>query len=229
MLKARAVIAVTAAALLAGEGYAADLAAGRGTFGPPNVASPGRDTTRELRWDSGTASWLVAWYSGAGSWVGNDFDISTIKTYPFVRTVRVYSYPAWPNRSWDGCRIGIYSFARGVPGAMIWPTSGQGKFVKGNMPGYGWNDFAVNWALPRGVRTFLPAVEQFYNYPNCDAHAVDNNRSFLRHSWAYHQGVWQPNSNEFGYYNVMLRVVMDDEHNPGVAPTSIGRIKAFYY
>lgn len=229
MLKAQTVIAVTVAALFGTEARAVDVAAGRAAHDPATVTSSGRDATRELKWDSGTASWLVAWYSGAGSWVGNDFDLSAVKTYPFLRTVRFYSYPGWPNRSWDGCRIAVFSFARGVPGAMIWPTSGQAKFVKGKTSGYGWQEFAVNWNLPSGVRTFLPAVEQFYDYPSCDPHAVDDNPSFLKHSWAYYQGVWQLNSNKYGYYNVMLRVVVDDEHNPGVAATSIGRLKALYY
>jgi hypothetical protein len=216
---------MTAVALAAG---AADQVVEPATPGAAKVPARGRDGTFELKWDSGTASWLIAWRSGAGTWVGNDFDVSTVKTYPHIRTIRVYSTPTWPNGSWEGFYIGIYAFAGGVPGSMMWPPGGRGKYVKGTTSGYGWQIFTVDWNLPSGVRKFAPALEQFYDFPNCDPHLVDDNATFRKHSWAYYQGNWHPLTNTTGYYNLMLRVVVDDEHNPGVAPTTVGRIRALY-
>ncbi len=228
MLKAHCVAAVAAAAWAVGVAGAADHALARAP-GPPAAAPGERDGTLELKWDSGGASWLIAWLSGAGVWVGNDFDISTVKTYPYVEKVRLYSTPTWPNGSWDGFYLAIYSFAGNVPGSIMWPGGGRGRFVRGTTNGYGWQAFGVNWALPSGVRKFAAAVEQFYDYPNCDPHIVDDNPTFRQHSWAYYQGSWNPLTNKTGYYNLMLRVIVDNDHNPAVEPASVGRVKALYY
>lgn len=219
----------TAAALFATMAAAADHVAERAPADAAGASPPGRDGTLELTWDSGKASWLIAWRSGAGTRVGNDFDVATLKTYPHVRTIRVYSSPAWPNGTWDGFYIGVYALAGGVPASMMWPPGGRGRYVKGTTSSYGWQIFAVDWTLPSGVRKFVPAVEQYYDFPNCDPHVVDDNATFRKHSWAYYQGNWHPLTNKTGYYNLMLRVVVDDEHNPGVAPATVGRVKALYY
>lgn len=208
---------------------AADHVAAPAPYDAPPANPPGRDGTLELKWDSGKASWLIAWRSGAGTWVGNDFDVATVKTYPFIRAIHVYSTPTWPNGTWDGFYLGVYAFTGGVPASMMWPPGGRGRYVKGTTSGYGWQVFAVNWSLPSGSRAFVPAVEQFYDYPNCDPHLVDDNATFRQHSWAYYQGNWHPLTNITGYYNLMLRVVVDNEHNPGVAPATVGRVKALYY
>jgi hypothetical protein len=229
VLKLREVTAIAAAALTITVAGAADHVVERAAAGPAAAAPRGCDGTLELQWDSGKPSWLITWRSGAGVWVGNDFDISTVKTYPYLRKVRLYSTPTWPNGSWDGFYLAVYSFAGGVPGSMMWPAGGRGKYVRGTTTGYGWQNFDVGWALPSGVRRFAAAVEQFYDYPNCDPHLVDDNPTFRKHSWAYYQGNWHPLSNKTGYYNLMLRVIVDDDHNPGVAPATVGRVKALYY
>jgi hypothetical protein len=212
-------------ALLAAGAWAADMIVEKA---PPaaSIEEPsGYDATVELKWDTGATAWVVAYYTGAGAWVANDFDISTVKTYPYVQSIRMFCYSLWPNTGWDGGRLGVYSYAGGVPGSLIWGP----KFI---MPtgGNGFKDFEVGWSLPGGLKKFLPAYEQYYNYPNCDPHVIDNNPTFLHHSWSYFGGSWQPYSNSTpGYYNIMLRVIMDNEHNPGVAPTSVGRVKALYF
>lgn len=229
MAKLQRTVAIAAAALTAVVTGAADHIVERAPADPAIVAPRGCDGARELKWDSGQPSWLIAWRSGAGTWVGNDFDISTVKTYPYVRKVRLYSTPTWPNGSWDGFYLAVYSFAGGVPGSMMWPAGGRGKYVRGSTPSYGWQEFNVNWALPAGVRKLVAAVEQFYDYPKCDPHIVDDNQTFRKHSWTYYQGNWHLLTNKTGYYNLMLRVVVDDEHNPGVEPVALGRVKALYY
>jgi len=212
-------------ALIAAGAWAADMVVEKAPPATTIEGSPNYDGTFELKWDTGRASWFIVWITGAGVWVANDFDISTVKTYPYIKSMRLYSGPAWPNGSWDGFRLGVYSFTGGVPGSLIWGP----KFATGTSTAWAWNDFSVDWLLPSGVKKFLPAMDQFYNYPNCDPHAVDSVMGNRGHSWMYSGGTWRPLTNDTGYYNLMLRVVMDNEHNPGVTPTSVGRVKALYY
>jgi hypothetical protein len=60
---------------------------------------------------------------------------------------------------------------------------------------------------------------------------IDNNPTFMGHSWQYLQGQWQPFSqdNVLPYRNVMIRMIVDNEQNKAVSPSSIGRVKALYY
>ncbi len=193
---------------------------------PRAVTTPDLDGSRVLKWDSGTPKYFIAWYTGAGVWVGNDFDISTVRTYAGVKRVWLYSTPAWPNGQWDGWRLAIYKFAGGAPGSLLWGPA----WGKGTSGTYGWNPFDVNWVLPGGVRAFVPAFEQYYNYPNCDPFALDDNATFQGHSWLYYEGEWAAlHTSVDPYRNLMLRVVVDDEQNPGVASASLGRVKALYY
>lgn len=193
------------------------------------VEAPGYDSTVELSWDSGFGRWWLAWYTGADAWVGNDFDVSTLKTYGGLKTMRVQLRNDWPNTGWDGGRIAVFAFVGSVPGSIMWPTSGTPKFV---MPSgaTGWKDFDVSWVLP-GAKKFLPAWEQFYNNPACDPFLIDNNPTFMGHSWQYLSGSWTPfeQSNIAPYRNVMIRMIVDNEQNDAVSPSSIGRVKALYY
>jgi hypothetical protein len=218
-------------ALLAAGAWAADFDAKEATASP-NIATPqGYDATYECKWDSGGGRWWIAWYTGAGSWVGNDFDISTIKTYGGMKTLRTESQFSWPNTGWDGFRVGIYAFAGGIPGSMMWPTGGGGYFFKPSGPAY-WQDIPIGWVLPSGVKKFVAAVEQFYNYPNCDPFMLDGNPTFVGHSWQYYEGKWEyyvGSEQTAPYRNVMVRMVIDNEQNPAVMPTSFGRVKALYH
>ncbi|UCH78546.1 MAG: hypothetical protein JSU81_00950 [Candidatus Coatesbacteria bacterium] len=173
------------------------------------------DGTVWLSWDNGTASGTNVTLP---QWVGHDFDLSTLAHYTYVRRFRMYMR-AWPNRRWDGGRIGIYSFGGGVPGSLLWGP----KFVTPTREG--WNDFAVGYYLG-ARRKFLPAWETFYNYPDGDTLCLDTGPA-RAHTWAYYGGQWQ--SFEGPNANLMLRVQVDDEHNPSVAPASLGRVKALYW
>ena len=140
-------------ACVAGGAWAADVAVDRAHAGPSVAEAPGYDNTVELSWDSGLGRWWLIWYTGADWWVGNDFDVSTIKTYGGLKTMRLQLRVDWPNVGWDGGRIAVFSFAGGVPGSIMWPTSGTPKFV---MPtgATGWKDFDVTWVLP-GAKKFM--------------------------------------------------------------------------
>lgn len=191
----------------------------------------GTDGTHELKWDIGTRRWSLAWFTGLDTWVGNDFDISTISSYKAISKFRIYTRGAWPNGRWDGVRLAIYNFST-VPGSMLWPTAGGGYFFKPSAPiqGHIWVECDINWTCP-SVK-FLAAQEQFYNYPNCDVFELDNSTVFKGHSWQYYQGSWDPykssNPPVAPYRNIMIRIVVNNE-TVNVAPTSLGRVKALYY
>ncbi|UCH77861.1 MAG: hypothetical protein JSU81_09060 [Candidatus Coatesbacteria bacterium] len=230
-------IIITALAVLTAPLWAADFVVDGGPYGSsPAVSTPALtdQSTVELKWDNGQRRWSVAWYTGAGYWVGNDFDISTLDTsYVKILKYKYYTRGAWPNQGWEGMRFGIYSFGGGVPGSRLWPTSGGGYFWKVNagINAHIWAEFDINWTCP-SVK-FLPAQEQFYNYPQCDPFSLDNNTSFVGHSWEYSQGTWKPfpeYSNLVPYRNLMIRVwVETGVEYPGVEPSSLGRVKALYY
>jgi hypothetical protein len=221
----------------AGAATAADLvAAGPPTTGPtPPMSYLAADgPTHELSWDNGTRRWSLVWYTGTGSWVGNDFDVSTLlaagesaKLWRF----KMYTRGDWPNTVWDGFRFAVYNYSGGVPGSMLWPTSGVGYFFKpasANM-GHIWVECDINWMCP--TTSFIVAEEQFYNNPNCDVFAIDSNPTPLYHSWQYYGGSWSrfSTSSVAPYRNIMIRVIVETDNFTTVAPTSLGRVKALYY
>jgi hypothetical protein len=189
---------------------------------------PAYDDERELKWDSGARKWWLCWFYSSNTWVGNDFDVSTISAYRGVKAIRVLSTPEWPNEAWDGFRFGIYDFTGAAPGSLIWPTWSGGFFYKFTGE-EGWKDVPVDWVLPRGVTAFVAAMEQAYNYPNADPHALDDNPTFVGHSWTCMRGEWRPYemAGLYPYRNVMMRVVVSNVL--AVTPTSLGRVKALYY
>jgi hypothetical protein len=210
---------VVAVAGLAG---AADFAID-GPATPAKYVGAAADAEMELAWDNGTRQWSISWYTGVGSWVGNDFDLSTLTSYRAIEKIRFYSRDTWPNNQWDGCRIGVYAFSS-VPGSLLWgPT-----FCIGSGTGHTWCDFTVGWTLPAGMDSFVAAVEQYYNYPDCDPFGLDINPTFVGRSWEHYRGEWSPLSTSVNpYRNLMLRVVVVNE-KLNVIPSSLGRVKATY-
>lgn len=217
--------------------FAAALFCGGAAYGAEYVAQPekatpdGRlpnDTEYELKWDTGVPHSRFCWYSGAGSWVANDFDVSTLKTSHIKLTrLGVYSQAWWPNGRWDGFRVALWG---GRGRCIIWPESGKAKYVKPSGT-EGWKWFDVNWTLPKWNYLFLAAMEQRYNYPNCDPFYVDDNPTFRRHSWERYGGLWYRFETMWEpYWNIMIRVYVETGHTfPGVQSTSLGRVKALYY
>ena len=217
--------------------WAADVAVdGGGSYAAPAYAAPTPydQATMELKWDNGLRRWSVIWYTGAGAWVGNEFNTSTLKTkYVKILKFKMYTRDDWPNTQWDGFRIAFYDFRGGVPGSMLWPTGGTGYFFKpSGLHGHVWVECDINWNCPSV--SFVAAEEQFYNNPLGDPWSVDNNPTFLGHSWNYYEGSWGPLTGvrvEIApYFNLMVRVWVEPGIVfPGVAPSSIGRVKALYY
>ncbi|UCH78545.1 MAG: hypothetical protein JSU81_00945 [Candidatus Coatesbacteria bacterium] len=182
------------------------------------------DGRLELKWDNGLGAWVMCWYTGADSWVGNDFDISTLGGSWWIETIRVMSTASWPNGRWDGFRLGVYAFAGSLPGSRFHGP----LYVRGGGSGYRWCDFDFGmwvWSL-LGHKRFVVSLEQYYNYPACDPYVLDNNRTFQGHSWQYQGGRWEPLVGTAGYRNLMVRVVISDLM--AVTPASLGRVKALY-
>lgn len=216
-MKGMKVVLMFSASVVWGADLAVEVAAPQPAAAePPAPATP---ETHELKWDSGNRGISLYWYTGAGSWVGNDFDISTIATYNTIRYIRMFTTGSY------GMRYGIFGFGA-IPGSLLWgpyfyrPTTGSG---------WRWVDVPVNWTLPPATRKFVAAAEQYYNYPYCDGFALDNNPTFMWHSWQYYQGAWSPMEGypSYPYRNLMLRVVVAAD-NADVAPMSFGRVKALY-
>ena len=219
-----------AALLCAGAVWAADAVVDGGPTAFVVSEGAGRDGTMELKWDNGQLGWSIVWDPGYEStWVGNDFDVGTLKwARAVILKFKFYTCGAWPNEGWDGVRLGFYSFGGGVPGSMLWPTSGGGYFFKpsAGIQAHIWVECDINWVCPS--TKFVAAEQQFYRYPQCDPFSLDNNTSFQGCSWQYSQGVWSPYEGFYVYRNVMIRVFVDEDTS-AVAPTSVGRVKALYY
>jgi opacity protein-like surface antigen len=214
---------ILAALAAAAAAFAADYVVERAPAGP---AQPplNEDAVVDLQWDNGTRSNYICFYSGAGTWLVNDFDLSQIPDYTRVTRLLVYTSPTWPNAQWDGFRIGLYGFSGSTPTSLLWGP----KFVKAGLTSAGWANFSVAWTLPPTQLRFAAGFEQYYNYPTCDPHTVDNNRTFRLHSWLYYGGTWRSYTNSTGYYNLMIRVRVSNAY-VGLTPTSVGRVKALYY
>jgi len=214
------------AAVLAYGAWGADYVVERAPEATAAPGASGYDAALELKYDSGTRSYFLAYYTGRGAWVGNHFDITMISGYRAIGKINVYSTPSWPNPKWDGFNVGIYAFAGGKPTSLLWGP----KYFKPGRAGAGWCSCPVKWTLPSGNNAFVAAFEQFYNYPTMDPFAIDNNRTFVGHSWEYYRGDWRFFTNLYTapYRNVMIRVFVNNT-TVGVAPTSLGRVKALYY
>lgn len=223
-IRKRVIVSAALAALCVAGAWGADAVVSPPVPTVSAAPADGSDTALELKYDNGTRSYFMSWISGAGAWVGNDFDISAISEYRAIVRVRVYSNPAWPNSRWDGFNVGIYAFAGGQPGSLLWGP----EYFKPTRTGYGWCNCAVGWTLPAVNKAFVAAFEQFYNYPNNDPYALDTNRTFEGHSWQYYAGIWRQLTGAGGYRNLLLRVVVNNV-TVGLAPTSLGRVKALYY
>ncbi len=65
------VLAITAALLVGGSVWAADVAVdGGGSYAGPGLTEPAslNPATMELMWDNGLRRWSIAWYTGADTW-----------------------------------------------------------------------------------------------------------------------------------------------------------------
>lgn len=217
-------VVVAALAAISAAAWAADIYAAPTAPAAAGGIYDDSDAALELKYDSNTRSFFFVNLTGSGYWVGNDFDLSAISEYRAITRIRVYSWGGWPNARWDGFRVGIYAYAGGQPGSILWGP----KYFKPTRASYGWCNCAVGWTLPAGNRGFVAAAEQYYDYPAVDPFAVDNNTTFMDHSWSRQGTSWVKFPGIVSYRNLMLRVVVNNV-TVNVAPSSVGRVKALYY
>jgi len=210
-------------ALCAGAAWAGGLSFNPGPRGAVAPEGDEADTALELEYDTGTRQYLCVSFYGADRWFGVDFDISQFPEYRGVTRVRVFSDPGWPQPGWDGFNVALFELSGGVPGSIIWGP----KFIRPRRTTPGWVRCRVNWTLPVGTDNFIAAVEQHYDYPECDCYAVDDNPEAGGHSWQYYDGSWGSYPGNMGYKNIMIRVTVNDA-TVDVKPTSLGRVKALY-
>ncbi|UCE27461.1 MAG: hypothetical protein JSW52_01535 [Candidatus Coatesbacteria bacterium] len=215
------------AALSADFGLRIDGPADTGGGNPPVYV------TQELGWDSGIKSYSICWYDPTNRWLAVDFDASDVTTTPVITKARFFTRDDWPNEGYDGFKVAIYSWSNDEPGTIIWPEDDdEGQlFVPGGLPhGDVWADMQINWTYsdPR----FVVAVNQYYDEPDCDPLALDDNDVPSEHSWMFVNNDWDlfdPSSLNIDYANLMIRAVVQDmgtEHT--FTPASFGQIKALY-
>jgi len=220
----RVLVILASAALCAGAAWPSDLAVNPG---PRGAAAPDEaevDAGLELKYDTGTRSYLSISFYGADHWYGNGFDISQFSEYRGVMNIKVFSDPGWPQPGWNGFNVAIFDFVGSVPASILWGP----KFVKPRRTTPGWCKFTVNWTLPAGNDRFVAAMEQYYDYPECDCFAQDDNPTSAGHSWQYFNDAWAPYGGNYGYKNLMVRVIVNNA-TVSVTPTSLGRVKSLYY
>ncbi len=188
-------------------------------------------STLELAWDNGTRMYHVAWGTLAqGRLVGNDFGTSTLKTsHVKILKLKFYTSDVWPNYGWEGFYLSVYAFRGGMPNEKLWPSSGRGYFFKpSGVHGHVWVECPINWICP--TMAFVAAQEQWFFYPNCDPFCLDTNPTYKTHSWIYIFNNWSGMNLLVPYQNLMFRALVETGYEfPGVAPTSLGRVKALYY
>ncbi len=176
----------------------------------PQAPNPrGTDGTMELKWDSGSPGYYIQWYTGSGAWVMNQFDTATISGYNHVDSVRFYA------QSPGTGRIKVAS------GSQVWGPEFR------TCTAAGWNELSVDWTLPGGATDLGVYWEQFYNYPSGLGFYLDGQNGTGSHSWYYYNGWYPITSLGYGNRAVLLRAVVSN--NSGVAPSSLGRVKALYF
>jgi len=217
-----------AAALSADVGLRIDGPADPGDGNPPVYV------TEELSWDNGVKSHSICWYESSNRLLAVDFDASEVSAAPVITKARFFTRDDWPNEGYDGFEVAIYSWSNDddQPGSIIWPETGEAQlFVPGGLPhGDVWADMQINWTCPS--HRFVIAVNQYYDEPDCDPLALDDNKIPSGHSWMFVNNKWDlfdPSSLNFDYANLMIRAFVQDMGTKQTfTPASFGRIKVLY-
>lgn len=195
--------------------------------------------TDELSWDSGRRSYSLCWYEGRENWLAVDFDASEISPTPYITKIRFFTRDDWPNEGYDGFKVAIFPFEDDEPGSIknpIWPENGEPQlFEPTGLPhGDVWADIQVGWTSPSSL--FVIGVNQYYDEPDCDPLALDDNITPSGHNWMYVNNAWapfDPSSLNIEYENIMIRVEVQGSGTgstteQAIAPASLGKIKTLF-
>jgi hypothetical protein len=128
--------------------------------------------------DIGTPGNAWIYNTGAGAYVAVDYTLPF--GYHYLTRIKYAIHTTWPNATFDGFGVCAWVMNGGVPGSMIWPSSGVPIYNHntGGTPGdpdenYKWiiQDTSPYPSLPAG---FLVGITFLYISPNSDGIAVDN-------------------------------------------------------
>ncbi len=185
----------------------------------PHVPIKDKMPFGELSHDNGNITNAWAYYTGAGSYVGDQYD--TPSDWSYLTGIKYYVWTGWPDSTFQGFTVACWKMESGTPGAVIWPTDGNPKYNPNT--GGNWITQPVDPliylqdAAPNG---FLVGISQLYNIPVCDAFSVDDTGPGP-YDWTYYSGAWgaaaygKGSARALGYWTP-------------VEPTSLGSLRALY-
>jgi hypothetical protein len=117
----------------------------------------------EFYWDDGMCAdgWL--WYTGGAYWAVEFDEEKTTGQPGTVTSVGAYVFPNWPDGSYQGADLHVFSDSGGLPGDDL-----GYEYVGG---GSGWQWANMDIYVDSGV--FWVAWQQLGSYPTCDALGFD--------------------------------------------------------
>jgi len=183
---------------------------------------PLNPTQMELSHDNGPGLGFIFIY-GAGVYLGAQFSLPSGGPW-FLNGIKYYvENQGWPDSVYQGFAVGCWKFVGGVPGPVVWPTSGIPIYNPNT--GGGWivqqvqPEFNLTQNCPNG---FLVGVGLLYNYPACDALGFSNT-GVGPYDWACISGSWSA-----APANPCIRALIDDEYPEAIEPVSLGGVRALY-
>jgi hypothetical protein len=189
--------------------------------------SSGYMFSAELSRDNGNMASAWVYINGAGTYAGDQYDTPTAT--PWLHAIKYYVWSqGWPDSTYQGFEVACWRMTGGTPGDVVWPASGTPIYN----PNTGGN-WIIQTCYPKpnlasvAPSGFLVGIGFLYAYPANDGFGVDNT-GVGPYDWAYAGGSWQaaPYGKQSG------RAIVDDvgigPWNPGVEPTTMGRIRILY-
>jgi hypothetical protein len=134
------------------------------------------DGATEFYWDDGTISEGWIWYTSGNYWCVQFNEEKTTGLPGTVTRLGAYTMPNWPDSTFQGADLHVFSDSGGQPGNDL-----DSVFIDGS--GWQWADIDVE--VDSGV--FWISWQQIGNYPACDALGFDEDST--GHSWGW-EGGW---------------------------------------
>jgi hypothetical protein len=139
----------------------------------------------------------------------------------YIQRVRMYVGNPPGHTGWEGFNLEIWNWdeAAATPDKRVWGpkvfTYDHGEWVSYKGINYWW----------KSTDPFVILVKQREGYPNCDTIFCDPKRTEPNPNWSYFRTNWYPFEVVNG--DLMLRAYYGESF-PGVAPTSLGRVKSLF-
>ncbi|MCX7022294.1 MAG: hypothetical protein NTW26_08515 [bacterium] len=160
----------------------------------------------EFYWDDGVCGGGWVWYTGGNYWAVQFDEEKTTGQPGTVTSVGAYVFPGWPDGTYQGVNMHVFSDSGGLPGDDL-----GYEFISG--PGWQWASIDVD--VDSGV--FWIAWQDIGSYPSCDALGFDADGT--GHSWG--GGDW------INWGDAMLRCYWEGELTQ-VVESTWGLIKTLW-